>query len=159
MSTLPNGRQIAQLGLNVSRISEEIRAAFSPDRPVGGTYLKRPADLGQHAPHGPFALLFLLRQTLSFQGERPSEAGLTFHAFRISGEATSAEPLSSHSAAELLRKLSESSRIKDPGRTNLEEAVIESELRLVEELRRPTEGEIEARIRHVVWPLGAIIIV
>lgn len=158
VSKLVDGRQIAQLGLNVPAISKEIGAAFFPDRPVGAAYLNRPPDLGEHAPPGPFALLFLLRQTLSFHGERQSEAGLTFHAFRISGEPYSAQKLSSQAAAELLRKLSDSSRIKDPSRTNLEDAVVEREIQLVEELRRPTEKEIEARLRHVVWPVGAIIV-
>jgi hypothetical protein len=154
-----DGKPITQLGLNEPVVSGAIRTAFFPDRPVGAAYLNRPAGLSLVASEGPFGLIFLMRQTLSFHGERPAEEGLSLHVYRIADKSAPAEPLSPPIAAAILRKLSEATRIKDPIRTHLEEAIVTAERELVKALKLPTEEEIERRVRHAVWPVGAIVVV
>lgn len=153
-----NGESVRQLGINSPEVSAAVRRAFLPDRPCGAAYLGRPTELSAELPAGTFGVLFFLRQSIHFGEERPTEESLSFRSYFV----VKAEPpraLSSSETARLLRQLIEASRIRDPQPTGLEHLLTEAERDLATDLRRPTEDDIMSRVRHVVWPLGAIIVV
>ena len=66
--------------------------------------------------------------------------------------------LETRQQAKLFRRLSEATRVKDPVKTDLEQLLLEAEEDIGNELRRPSDADITSRVRHMVWPVGAIII-
>jgi hypothetical protein len=154
-----NGASVLQLGLNIPEVSSAIRGAFFPDRPCGAAYLTRPAGLSSEIPSGPFGLVFFLRQSLRFGEDRPAEERLSFHSYRITQSTEPPRALSGSESARLLRRLVEATRIKEPQSTGLESLLVTAEVDLASELRRPAEEDLVARVRHVVWPVAAIVVV
>ena len=134
-----------------------IRDAFWPERSTGAGYftLKRPAtDDAQDVE--PLGILFFLRQTVRQELGRTSEEQLSLRAFTISkGEGPVA--LSSQDTAKIIRNLADATRTRAPVNCGLEPTLVSLETELVDQLRRPTDEEIQAQIRHVVWPIAAII--
>ena len=61
--------------------------------------------------------------------------------------------------ASLLRKLAEATRIKEPQITELGRLLVMAETDLASDLRRPTEEDLAARVRHVVWPVATVVVV
>jgi hypothetical protein len=152
------GQPVRQLGLNLGEVAVTLRRAFMPERLCGAGYLKRPSGAGEAIPWpGPFGLLCFIRQTIRYEQERAAEERLSLHSFVVRGGAC--EGLSSSHQAALIRVLAEASRIKDPVETELSRSLADYEIRMTDRLRRPSEAEIAARIRHVVWPVAAMIIV
>ncbi len=154
-----NGEPVLQLGLNVSEVSRAVRSAFFPDRTCGVAFLTRPSGLPSDVPTGPFGLIFFLRQSLRFSEGRPAEERLSFHAHCITTGADAPRILSSSVMARLLRKLAEATRIKEPQITGLEPLLVMAETDLASDLRRPTEEDLAARVRHVVWPVATVVVV
>lgn len=154
-----NGEPVLQLGLNIPEVSNAIRNAFFPDRPCGAAYLTRPSGHQSNVPESPFGLMFFLRQSLRFGEERPTEERLSFHAYCISQGVEAPTALSSSESARLLRGLGEATRIKEPQATGLEPLLATAETELSSELRRPTEDDLAARVRHVVWPVATVVVV
>jgi hypothetical protein len=150
---------VQQLGLNLGSVAQSLRRAFFSERSVGAGYISRPPSLPSEMPSETFGMLLFLRQSLRFAGDRPAEEGLTFHAFTLVSSTAGPKELDRKTAAETLRKLSQATRIREPQRTGVEFELIEAEARLLNDLRRPTETEVTERIRHVVWPVAAIIVV
>ena len=154
-----NGEPVLQLGLNVPEVSNAVRRAFFPDRPSGAAYLTRPVDLPSSLPSGALGFIFFLRQSLRFGDERPSEVRLTFHSHFVARSSEAVRKLSTSDAAHLIRALIDAPRIKEPQPTGLEEMLQRAESDVGYELRRPSEAELADRVRHVVWPVGVILVV
>ncbi|WP_404292130.1 DEAD/DEAH box helicase [Microvirga sp. RSM25] len=154
-----NGEPILQLGLNIPEVSNAIRRAFFPDRPCGAAYLTRPSRLPSEVPNQPFGLVYFLRQSLRFGDERPTEERLSFHCYCITNSNSNPRELSSREAASLVRRLFDAARIKEPQPTGLEPLLVAAEASFASALRRPTEDDFNARVRHVAWPIATVVVV
>ena len=152
------GEPLDPLGLNVPDVTQALRRAFFPDRLVGAAYVARPVNIPADIPVGPVGLLMFLRQSLRFSGERPIEERLTFHVYLSKSAETKPEQLDRKIAADILRCIWEATRVREPQITGIENALMDEELQLVDQLRRPSETDLVERIRHVVWPIGTIIV-
>jgi hypothetical protein len=152
-----DGQQVLQLGLNIADVSSSLRNAFLHDRPCGAAYLKRPTsrDLLE-LPEAPFGILCFLKQTIRYENDRAAEERVSLHSFVV-GDSSHRE-LSTAQQAILIRELADASRIREPVRSNLEVELLNLESEVASDLRRTSELDVENRTRHVVWPLGAIVV-
>jgi superfamily II DNA or RNA helicase len=151
-----DGEQVLQLGLNVPAAASAISNVFLSMPLCGAGYLKRPTlELG--LPSGPLGVLSFLRQTIRYLGERAAEERATLHSFIVSEEGQSA--LSPNQQAKLIRELINASRVRDPARSNLVELMQEAETNIADRLRRLDDDDMQNRVRHVVWPLAALVLV
>lgn len=150
------GEQVMQLGLNVPAVSSVISSTFLSTPLCGAGFLRRPtAELG--LPSGSFGILSFLRQTIRYVGERAAEERVTLHSFIVGDEGQL--PLSSDQQAKLVRELVNAGRIRDPAKSHLTELMQDAEAKIAEQLRRLDEADMENRVRHVVWPLAALVLV
>jgi superfamily II DNA or RNA helicase len=156
----PGGEITPKLGLNTEPVAEAMRRFAFPQQPVGAAYLRWPS--GQPRPTGVlsdlFGVLFLARQTLQM-GRTGGwvERRTTLHAF-----VTTADGLSELTGKEkglLLRGLFRSviRKSPEPAETILT-TLGTAEVELTEKLRRPTEDELTAQVRHAVTPLFAAVV-
>ena len=151
------GEPVYQLGLNLPKVAAATRRIFVSERICGAGYLNRPNNIdAEHFGSQPFGLLFFLRQTIRFEAERASEERISLHCYAVRPNERLA--LSPREQATLLRLLTEATRIKDPVRTDLEQVLLEAEGDISNELRRPSDTDVASRVRHMVWPIGAIVI-
>jgi superfamily II DNA or RNA helicase len=150
------GAPVRQLGLNLPEVSEVIRSAFLPEQLCGCGYLNRPEALEPIYGTAPFGVLSFLRQTIRFEQERAAEEKLSMHSFVVSG--AEVQRLEPSNQATLLRLLSSAVRLKDPVRSQIEDRMLTIERDLAFELRKPSDSDIVERVRHVVWPISALIV-
>jgi hypothetical protein len=102
--------------------------------------------------------MFFLRQTVRQELGQASEEQLSLRAFAISDDERPKE-LSSQGCSDLIRELIDASRIREPSLVPPERDLVRVEAELAAELRQPTDADIQAQIRHVVWPVAAIVLV
>jgi hypothetical protein len=107
-------------------------------------------------PPGPFGVLSFLRQTIRYLGERAAEERIALHSYIVNENGHSS--LSAPEQAALIRQLVQASRVRDPLRSNLIGRILSAEVELANELRRLDEADFENRVRHVVWPIAALMI-
>ena len=150
---------VQQLGLNVPAVSQKLRDAFFPERAAGAAYLTRPSELADRLPRGSFGLLLFLRQTLRYAGERASEDRLSLHTYLISSQTSVPQELDRKSASDLIRRLQEATRIRDPQPAGVESEMEKLEPSIMHELRRPSDHDLKQRIRHAVWPVAAMVVI
>lgn len=152
-----NGETVHQLGLNLPEVAATIRSVFLSGEICGAGYINRSNALEQDFSTSPFGVLFFLRQTIRFEEARAAEERLSLHSFLITPE--NAIELKANSQAKLVRELASAVRVKEPARGDLEPLMLSHERRLAIQLRTPSESDIASRVRHVVWPVGALIVV
>ncbi len=154
-----DGQPVNPLGLNLPEITDIIREAFLPQKLAGAGYFRLKSRTMLEAHGGKqFCVLFFLRQTVRQELGQASEEQLSLRAFGvIDGERPKA--LSSQDCAELIRELIDASRIREPSTVAPEQDLVRLEAELASELRQPTDEDIHAQIRHVVWPIAAIVLV
>jgi len=154
----PEGKDVAQLGLNVPAVTDTIRKHALPATPSGAAHLRWPRDIQfpEWLPAEGAGILVFLRQTLrSDQRIGWSEQGSSLHCYTVSPDGT-ATALQPDQKAPLFRAIFKSVvRTKPDERTALLTALAEAEARLTQELRRPDESEIRQGIRYAVTPLFA----
>lgn len=154
-----DGAAAKQLGLNVSDVQAALRTAFSPDQFVGPAFLKLGAKADFNAPWSePWSAMFFLRQRLQQEAGLWVEKGLSLHVNLVSSDGQEHALNSSESAA-LVRAMSKSVRIKEPGAITLPVGLVEIEQALAKSLRRPTPDEISNGVRYAVWPIATAVIV
>lgn len=152
-----NGETVHQLGLNLPEVAATIRSVFLPDERCGAGYLNRPNGLDPDFGAGRFGVLCFLRQTIRFEQARAAEERLSLHSFLVKqGDVTE---LSASAQAGLIRELANAVRVKDPVSSDIEPLMVSLERSLVLRLRTPSESDVANRVRHVVWPVGALIII
>lgn len=152
-----NGEAVHQLGLNLPEVATTMRSAFLPDDICGGGYLNRPSALDQNFGSSRFGVLFFLRQTIRFEQARAVEEKLSLHSFLVKPE--NVNELKDGLQAKLIRELANAVRVKDPVSGDIEPLMVSLERNLALRLRTPTDSEVANRVRHVVWPVGALIVV
>jgi superfamily II DNA or RNA helicase len=148
-----------KLGLNLKPVAEIIRKFAFPEGASGAAYLRWPT--AEPMPSGlplPLGALVFLRQTL-----RADKAGgwlvqgNALRCFVIYGDKS--EELEDERKRRFLQGLFRSviRKASEPIE-DLLQAISAAEVKLIEELRRPSEEEMSAQIRHAVTPLFAGVI-
>jgi superfamily II DNA or RNA helicase len=152
-----NGETVHQLGLNLPEVAATIRRVFLPDETCGAGYVNRPSGLEEEFPASQFGVLFFLRQTIRFEQARAAEERLSLHAFLVTlGTLVELTP---DLQAKAIREIVNAVRVKDPLRGDLEPLMLSHERDVTLQLRTPSESDVASRVRHVVWPVGALILI
>ena len=150
-------RVVRSLGANLPEVVRLLSDAFISSRPSGAAYLRRPSEIaGFGGSKAAFGLLGFLRQTIRLEFGRPSENAISLHLFAVPPEGE-AYPLSGSDRARMVRVCVTAVRSREPSHPELANRLMSLEPLLIEDLRKPTSEEIEARLRHAVWPTAAII--
>lgn len=148
-----------KLGLNLKPVAEIIRKHAFPEQSCGAAYLRWP-DTEQMLDEFalPFGVLIFLRQTLRVDGAGGwVEQGVALHCFVI--QAGTSVELKGEEKKLFLKGLFRSViRRSQEMVENLPQALVSAETDLIEQLRRPSEEEMMAQIRHAVTPLFAGVI-
>ena len=156
----PDGGITTKIGLNTDAVSEPLRKLAFPQLPVGAAFVRWPG--GEPLPESilglPFGVLVFARQTL--QTDRTGgwvERKAVLHVYVMSGHG----PTELHGPEKgrlvrtilrtVIRKTSEATE-------SILAALRDAEADLTMKLRRPSEAEMGAQIRHAVTPLLAAII-
>lgn len=148
-----------KLGLNLKPVAEIIRKFAFPEQTCGAAYLRWPA--AEPMPSGltlPLGALIFLRQTLRVDKTGGwLEQGNALRCFVI--YADKLVELEDEGKRLFLRGLfcSVIRKASEPI-VDLLQALVSAEAKLTEQLRRPTEEELAALIRHAVTPLFAGVI-
>src|SRR6266498_261044 len=155
----PDKTITAKLGLNLKPVAEIIRKYAFPEQNCGAAYLRRPE--AEKKPSGfalPFGALIFLRQTL--RADRTGgwiEQGGALRCFVI--QAGQSVELKNGEKKRFPQGLFRSVIRKSPETAeDLLQLMVSAETDLIEQLRRPTEDEMAAQIRHSVLPLFAGVI-
>jgi superfamily II DNA or RNA helicase len=148
-----------KLGLNLKPVAEIIRKYAFPEQTCGAAYLRWPdAEKKPSRFALPFGALIFLRQTL--RADRTGgwiEQGGTLRCFVI--HAGQSVELKNGEKKLFLQGLFRSVIRKSPETAeDLLQFMVSAETDLIEQLRRPTEQEMAAQIRHSVVPLFAGVI-
>lgn len=152
-----NGELVQQLGLNLPEVAATIRSIFLPDQICGAGYLNRPSGLDSISLPSQFGLLCFLRQTIRFEQARAAEEKLSLHSFIVTP--ASIQELDALTQANLIRELVNATRIKDPIAREIEPLMAPAEIDLVLKLRTPSDSDVASRVRHVVWPVCALVVI
>jgi superfamily II DNA or RNA helicase len=157
----PTGESVKQLGLNLPTVAKLLREMAFPDLPTGSAQLRWPADrpIPPQLKNLPIGVLAFLRQTVRTDHQTGwMEHGCTLHCLAIDGE-QSAVPLEGNDKAMLVRCIMDSTiRTKPEPAEGIIEAMKIQEKRIADELRRPSDSELQSGIRHAAVPLFAAII-
>jgi superfamily II DNA or RNA helicase len=154
----PGGESTPPLGLNTPRVSELLRRLAIPDMPTGAAHLRWPAKCPSPNLTFPFGVLVFVRQTVRNEKGAWIEQGSSLHCFVI-GEDGEAVAVQDAEKGLLLRGVFESTvRIKPDSEGLLVAALRTAENRLLIELRRATEEDIERRVRFAAMPVFAAVV-
>lgn len=150
-----DGVKVPTLGLNIEDISNLLRAAFLPSETVGLAVVRRPKGMDRVVPADTAGLLVLLRHSVLHSSGAPTELAVSLHVFAVHSDFATSE-LNAASRADAVRLLMQAQRVREPTPYSQVEALRDTEARLVNALRAPSEQEFMAGIRHSVWPLGHV---
>jgi len=161
MPVIGNNDQVAKpLGLNVPVIAEEIRRWALTSKKTGAAYVRWPADkeLPLAELERPFGILNSVRQSVREVDGAWIEAGLDFFVRLVKTDG-SQHNLEGPAKADVLRTLVQSTiRKTPPDVPELSAAMRQVESLMRDELCRPTDDEREAKVRHALTPLLAVIV-
>jgi superfamily II DNA or RNA helicase len=157
----PDGNTIPKLGLNLEPVAQALRNCAFPIQLAGAAYLRW--AVGEPLPSCvsvlPFGALIFMRQSVRMDkkgGWEEVEQILCCYSITKSGEVL---PIEGAEGGVLLRGLFRAVIRRSPEDTDgLVEMMPSQELRLADLLRKPTEEELHAGIRHAVTPLFAAIV-
>ena len=156
----PDGGITPKIGLNIDAVSEQLRRSAFPLLPAGAAFVRWPS--GESLPESisglPFGVLAFARQTL--QMDRSGgwvERRTSLHIFVT--RASDFTELQGDDKGHLLRSILRAVIRKSADTTDsLLVRLRDGESDLTMHLRRPSEEEMGAQIRHAVTPLIAAII-
>ena len=154
----PEGEELVQLGLNRAPVADLLRKCAFPELPCGAAYLRWPkdADASLLSSAKIAGVLVFLRQVLKPErGNNWVETGNTLLCYVVPESGAPVE-IYRDKKGDFLRALFKSVIKKVPDdNLALKEALKINEMKLCDELRRPTEEEIRSGIRFAVTPLFA----
>lgn len=157
----PDGRTAKQLGLNLKAVAEVLRRlAFCST--AGAAHLRWPREGTKPAAASgtPFGVLAFLRQTVKTDKRAGYlEQGTSLHCYVVTAEKAPVA-VSGPEKRALLDGLFASTalRAKPEPTDHAVQALLKHEPLLTEQLRRPTEQEMDLGVRHAVVPvLGAVV--
>lgn len=153
-----SGAVAVSLGLSLDVVQQVLRSCFTPDRTTGTAFVKRPAGLEfLGSGDSPVVVLAFVRQTLHQERGRWTEKAMSLCMFAVSSEGEPQELLSKERAG-LVRAAQAVTRIKDPSGLTIRDDLRDVEYDLLWSLRRPTDAEMAAGVRHSVWPIAALVL-
>ncbi len=156
----PDGRITPKLGLNDSSVGDSLAKTAFPDGIVGPAYLRWPdsVDLPSASYHLPFGVLALARQTLQQDLNGVwNERRVSMHVYVSTGHDLS--EIGGPEKGKLMRGIFRGVIRKTSEPIDaLIQSLSSAEKELVESLRRPTETDLQAKVRHAVTPIFAAIV-
>lgn len=156
----PNGKPTPKLGLNSPLVLDVLAKAAFPEEQVGAAHLRWPdnATLPSGVSQFPFGVLVLTRQTLQLdQNGLWAERRVSLHAYVTTGHEMI--EIQGESKRDLLKGLFRCVSRKTPETNDaILQSLSSSENTLAEELRRPSEDELQLKIRHTAFPLFAAVV-
>jgi hypothetical protein len=155
-----DGRLTPKLGLNLPVVCEALRKVAFPSQPVGAAWLRWPNNMEklEFAPTLPMALLVFVRLTFSRDvNGQWFEVGPSLRMFYLhDGQKTE---ITGTDKGRLLRTLFNTTIRKSADLDSAVPALLASaEREIVESLRKPSDQELPAGIRHAVLPILAAIV-
>lgn len=152
------GAAAISLGLSLDEVQRVLRSCFTPERPTGSAFIKRPVGLDFLGPaNGPAVVLAFIRQTLHQERGRWAEKSISLRMFVVPAEGEP-QALLSRQQADLVRALQAVPRVKEPSGVSTRGDLQDVEHDLLWTLRRPSEAEIAGGVRHAVWPIAALVL-
>jgi superfamily II DNA or RNA helicase len=156
----PEGTVTPKLGLNLKPVSELLRKYAFPESTCGAASLRWPSNV--EVPlcikDFPIGVSVFLRQTLRL--DRMGgwiEQGNALRCFVNTADEHS--ELFGEDKQRLLRALFRASiRKTPPVNDNVFQRLVNAELEVLEQLRRPSEDELSTQVRHAVTPLFAAVV-
>jgi hypothetical protein len=156
----PDGGLTPKLGLNLTVVCEALRKVAFPAQPAGAAWLRWPSSVvkPEFAQLLPLALLALVRLTFrrDVNGQW-SEVGPSLRMYSVR-EGQTIE-ITGTDKGQLLRALLDSTIRKSAEVDSpLPASLATAEREMIEALRKPTDQELPAGIRHAVFPIFAGIV-
>lgn len=151
-----SGAVAKQLGLNTDRVRSMLRSSFSPvnlNMPIGPAFFKRGQDVSWY-PKLPFVVFFYIRQKIKKENENWEEKTLQLKGYLQISDGT-LTALNASQGATVVRDLCTLVRVRDPIDDKFPVDLVQAELNIANELRKPSEEEISQGIRYAVWPIFA----
>jgi hypothetical protein len=156
----PDGRITPKLGLNDSSVGDFLAKTAFPEGIVGPAYLRWPdsVDLPSANYQLPFGVLALTRQTLQQDVNGIwNERRVSMHVYVFTGP--DLREIGGAEKGKLMRGIFRGVIRKTPEPIDaLIQSLSSAEKELAESLRRPTDTELQAKVRHAVSPIFAAII-
>lgn len=156
-----DGRIPSQGGLNHPAIAKALRKSAFAELPTGGAHLRWPRDvsLPGECQTRTCGVLFLLRQSVRTDPKSGwVEQGVQLHGYRIELSEELISLVDSDKGRTLRAVFRSTIRTKPDSNTKIVETLRRVEGELLQVLRRPTDEELAAGIRHAVVPLFAAVI-
>jgi len=157
----PNGASVSQLGLNLPPIADLLRRHSFPELPSGAAHLRwnKSSPLPDAIRKTPFAVLVYLRQVVRADSNVGyAEQSIELQCFFIT-EDVEISTVTGLDKTRLLRGLFQATiRTKPEPAGLLQEILASQQDEILMKLQRPSDQEIEARIRYGVTPLFAAIV-
>lgn len=151
-------RPVHPLGLNVSQVISRLKGALIPSKPSGAAYLRRPVDLKILGDgKAPVGILAFLRQTIRQELGRVAEQAVTLHLYSVPPDGMAPSAVDASGRAQIVRSCLSAVRLREASLPEVAQRMAAAEPEIALDLRRPTSEEIEAGVRHAVWPVAAIV--
>jgi len=155
-----NGEHAQQLGLNTTIVTDALRKLGLPADPAGAAHLRWPDDEARPIEAGaqPFAVLVAARQSIrSWQGSL-SDVGCSLH-IEILAEGRTSIPIDGHRKGPLIRIILKAPIRRDPTSSDaLLQQLRDRYPAWIEQLRRPSDADREAKVTNVAIPLLVAVI-
>jgi hypothetical protein len=157
----PDDQTLQPLGLNSEAVASALRDCAFPKAVAGTAHLKlgpgwRPSGAEKYVPTG--VLVFLVQRIQALEQAGWQELSCFLSCYEV-GPIASARVVDGEERGNLLGALLHSTvRAKPPSDQALIAAVARNEMELYQNLRRPSDDQIAAGVRHAVTPLLAAIV-
>ncbi len=155
--TRDDGAKAERLGLNVRVVANALRSLAFPNASAGAAHVRWPE--GERRPReGVFGFLALARQSIRVEQGSFREHAASLHCYLVAMDGTT-EAVNGHTMGALLRAIRRALPRRDAeDAPTLVAAMQNAESTFMHELRRPSDADLDARIKHAVVPLLAAIV-
>jgi hypothetical protein len=148
---------VGPLGLNIPAVAELLRTSASPQLPTGAAHLRWGEEQGllRGRLGNQVVILAFVRQMFRFDSVGGiNEVGTDLFAYAV-GDSETTE-LSAEDRASVFDMIRLATVRVRPDESPLFSKAVPEELRLISELRRPSEEAIRQGMRFAVWPILAL---
>jgi len=154
------GKIIEQIGLNSELLKNHLKNHFSINEEGSAIFLRKNKEFDfLNTNPGPVVIFNFMVQRLRQDGVSWTEMSIKNRFFMIQSVEIDRE-LNSEEISRLMQSLSGATKIKDADLRILDwESLSKKEEFFYQELRKPSDEDITAGIRHAVWPIGLIVFI
>lgn len=154
-----DGKQVSSIGLNLENVQALLRKILVPEGAVGVACVRR-TDALEFLPKDSLGGVFVfatVRQLLRQERGLWTEQALSLHVYTANENLTVLNDLNSSRAALVVRECVTAQRVRDPKPfSNSVANLLELESKMFNDLRRPSEKDIQSGLRYAVWPTALI---